>query len=396
MRNIFHVYASNGSADQELNLPASDYEMLDLMDRLRLKPGSPPYLEVLEYRDYDYLAEQIQEQADIYQLNGLARKLAGLDDFGRAAFEGLVGMEIQKGAGPVPLPRLIDFANSPVCCHVVEVAMTDYELGRFYAENGFVPEAEDLTDEAFELLDFSKIGQEYRAADGGVFTSLGYVMQNAEVPHRSEAMDFQPHKPPYAILLNTMSLPLIPGEKQDPIPIQLPAHSEQLQETLEKLGCTSWSNTMVSILDCPLPAWNHQIFLDEEIPQVFKLAEQLRQLEADGKLVKYKAVLEAADCQDVAEAVLLAETVDDYNLLPDIRTVEEAAKDDLRISIDEITMGRLLPHINLHGYGLEMLERYNAQLTGYGQIGREDGQPIQTQHPEALENTQQFGMEMMQ
>ena len=153
---------------------------------------------------------------------------------------------------------------------------------------------------------------------------------------------------------------------------------------------------MVSILDCPLPAWNHQIFLDGEIPQVFKLAEQLRQLETDGKLVKYKAVLEAADCQDAAEAVLLAETVDDYNLLPDIRTVEEAAKDDLRISIDEITMARLLPHINLHGYGLEMLERYNAQMTGYGQLGREDGQPIQAQRSEAPENTRQFGMEMMQ
>ena len=66
MSRIFHVYASNGSADQELDLPASDYEMLDLMDRLRLNPGAPPYLEVLEYRDYDYLAEQIQEQADIY------------------------------------------------------------------------------------------------------------------------------------------------------------------------------------------------------------------------------------------------------------------------------------------------------------------------------------------
>ena len=396
MSRIFHVYASNGPADQELDLPASDYEMLDLMERLRLKPGAPPYLEVLEYHDYDYLAEQLQEQADIYQLNGLARKLAGLDDFGRAAFEGLVGMEIQKGAGPVPLPRLIDFANSPECCHVVEEAMTDYELGRFYAENGFVSEAEDLTDEAFELLDFRKIGQEYRTSDGGVFTSLGYVMKHSEVPHLSETMDFQPHKPPYTIQLNTMSLPLTPCPKRDPIPIQLPAPSEQLQETLEKLGCTSWSNTMVSILDCPLPAWNHKIFLDEEIPQVFKLAEQLRQLEANGKLVKYKDVLEAADCQDVAEAVLLAETVDDYNLLPDIRTVEEAAKDDLRISIDEITLGRRLPHINLQSYGLEMLERYNAQLTGYGQIGREDGQLVQTQHPEAPENTRQFGMEMMQ
>ena len=61
MRRIFHVYASNGPADRELDLPASDCEMLDLMERLRLNPGAPPYLEVLDCRDYDYLAEQLQE-----------------------------------------------------------------------------------------------------------------------------------------------------------------------------------------------------------------------------------------------------------------------------------------------------------------------------------------------
>lgn len=93
MPKIFHVYASNGPAYKELDLPASDYEMLDLMEQLQLAPKELPYLEVLEYHDYDYLAEQILEQPDIYQLNGLARQLAGLDSFGRAAFEGLIGMD---------------------------------------------------------------------------------------------------------------------------------------------------------------------------------------------------------------------------------------------------------------------------------------------------------------
>ena len=146
MSEIFHVYASQGPNNYvEMDLPASDYEMLDLMERLRLEPGQPPYVEILKFRDgYDYLEKCIPELPDIYQLNALAKKLAEFTSVqDMASFEGLVGKEIEKGAAPVELPQLIDFAYSTDCCHVAEDAVTDYELGRFLAENGFVPEAED-------------------------------------------------------------------------------------------------------------------------------------------------------------------------------------------------------------------------------------------------------------
>ena len=49
MAEIFHVYASHGRHNYvELDLPASDYEMLDMMERLRLEPDQLPYLEVLD------------------------------------------------------------------------------------------------------------------------------------------------------------------------------------------------------------------------------------------------------------------------------------------------------------------------------------------------------------
>ncbi len=52
MAEIFRVYASQGKDNYaELGLPASDYTMLDLMERLRLKPGQLPYVEILKYRE---------------------------------------------------------------------------------------------------------------------------------------------------------------------------------------------------------------------------------------------------------------------------------------------------------------------------------------------------------
>ena len=394
MHDICRVYAANGeNSFMELDLPATDYEMLDMMERLHLEGGKPPYLEVLKFREeYSYLERCVHEQPDIYQLNALAKKLSEFTSVQEmAAFEGLVGKEIGKHAVTIELPRLIDFAYSTDCCHVAEDAVTDFQLGKFLVENDFIEDVNNLPDSALALLDYGKIGREHREQEGGVYTGFGYVEQHTDVRHVSETMDYQPHKPAYTILLNVLPVPLIPGEKRDPIPVELPASSEQLQATLEKAGCASWSNVMTAILDSPLPAWNRRIFMDDEVPQIIQLAEKLRQLDADGKLMKYKAILAATDCQEVADAVALAETVDEYMLLPEVRTLEEAAVDDLRISIDPITMGRLQPYIDLRGYGVAMLEYHNAKLTSYGRLDR-DGEPIQLVRDEP----RQGGMEMMQ
>lgn len=75
---IFHVCASQGASNYaELDLPASDYEMLDLMERLRLGTGQLPRAEILRFREeYDYLETCIQELPDVYQLNAPAGKPA--------------------------------------------------------------------------------------------------------------------------------------------------------------------------------------------------------------------------------------------------------------------------------------------------------------------------------
>ena len=377
----------------ELSLPATDYEMLDMMERLHLEDGKLPYLEVLKFREEcDYLERCVHEQPDIYQLNALARKLSEFTSVQEmAAFEGLVGKEIGNRAVTIELPRLIDFAYSTDCCHVAEDAMTDFQLGKFLVENDFIEAVNNLPDSALALLDYGKIGREHREQEGGVYTGFGYLEQHTDVRHVSETMDYRPHKPAYTILLNVLPVPLISGEKRDPIPVELPASNEQLQATLEKAGCASWSNVMAAILDSPLPAWNRRIFMDDDVSQVIQLAEKLRQLDADGKLTKYKAILAATDCQEIADAVALAETVDEYMLLPEIRTLEAAAADDLRISIDPITMGLLQPYIDLRGYGIAMLEYHNAKLTSYGRLDRA-GEPIQLVRDEL----QQGGMEMMQ
>ena len=237
MRNICRVYAANGEKTfLEMDLPATDYEMLDMMERLRLKEGELPYLEVLKFcEEYDYLERCVHEQPDIYQLNALARKLSELTSVQElAAFEGLVGKEI---AAAIEIPRLIDFAHSADCCVVAEDAMTDFQLGKFLVENDFIEDVSGLPDSMLALLDYGKIGREHRAEGNGVYTSLGYAEQQSEVRCVSKNMDFQPKKPGYTILLNIAATPLDRLIQQDDmVRLELPASEEQVQSLLERLG----------------------------------------------------------------------------------------------------------------------------------------------------------------
>ena len=69
-------------------------------------------------------------------------------------------------------------------------ALNDRQLGRFYAENGFVPEVENLSDEAFNLLDFEQIGRKMRKGEDGTFVERsidgpgGYVVRHSELKQR--------------------------------------------------------------------------------------------------------------------------------------------------------------------------------------------------------------------
>ena len=382
MAEIFHVYASHGRNNYvELDLPASGYEMLDMMERLRLEPGQLPYVEVLKVREeYDYLERCIHEQPDVYQLNALARKLSEFTSMQEmAAFEGLVGKEIGQKAVTIELPRLIDFAHSTEHCYVAEDAMTDYQLGKFLVENDFIVEANGLPDAALALLDYGKIGREHREQEGGVFTGFGYVEVYEDVRHVSETMDFQPRKPPYTVLVNMAAIPLAGGriQKEDLLQLRLPTPEPQMREALEKLEIQDWKDVAVSIVDSPIPGLNHTMHFDGEMPLILELSQRLTELDGRGELPKFKAILAANDCQEISRMISLAAEADEYFFEPQISSPEDVARSELSMVICGKDAETLLPHINLERYGLALLARDHAVVTSYGFIERDKTQQVQ-------------------
>ena len=161
-KKIISIYMGNpdNSNHAELELPATPWEMVDAMDRLRLSEGQEPYWQVEDMGRYEFLAPHL-DGYDLYQFNALAEKLRTFGDVDAVAFEGLVQIELnnlyQNNGGDLTLRRVLDLAYSVDCCHVVPEVRDDAALGKFYVENDFLPELEKVPDKVLEMLDYAII-----------------------------------------------------------------------------------------------------------------------------------------------------------------------------------------------------------------------------------------------
>lgn len=399
MDKIFDVYlakadAPGSEACARLDLPAQPWALLDALDKLRLRDGEEMYLEIDNYYDFGFLAPYFEDKpCSLYELNALALKLGELDARQSAAFEGLVKVEVSKNQGPVSMPRLIDLAYSADCCHVVPEVKNDFELGGFYAGNGFVPSVDGLSDELFEMLDFEKIGRDLRRGEGGVFTSGGYVVQHEDLNEVYKNLDLTPpHKPDYQILLE-VSL----GHFGDPeydndnlVQLKLPASSHAINAMLNELCAASVEEIGWRCLDCRIPALMDAVTDAESFGKINSFAVALFKMN-DEQAMQYKTVIEATECKALTDAEELRDHIGEHIFNRNISSPIEMACLDLSLMMDEDKAARLKPFVDLYGYGKSVITKYNATLTAYGAVSRKDLQPVQT----ISETQAQKGMEMV-
>lgn len=181
--------------------------------------------------------------ASLNELNDLAGRLAVLDETEQEAFDGLLRLEIQRKVesnGSILTMqdlRTLAVSAGADCCHVVG-ATSDAELGRFYAENGFMEELDGLSDDVFEMLDFGKIGKALRTGENGTFTRSGYVVNHSELVTAPPCAKELPEKPEY---LFRLTLGLHPDLEDDrTVTLELPASAEALREVQKQLGADGW------------------------------------------------------------------------------------------------------------------------------------------------------------
>lgn len=186
----------------EIALPATAYELLDAFEKIHITNQQDMSMEILNC-ELDYLPQLIASDVNVDELNHLAGRLSSMSQWELDCFEGMTMMDaIQTQYAPIAIDRLINMTHSMSDCHVVYEAHDDASLGKFYADNSFVPELETLSERIFPWLDYGKIGKEMREGEGGVFTPNGYVVQNGGIAEIYQSRAAIPtEKPDYAVLL---------------------------------------------------------------------------------------------------------------------------------------------------------------------------------------------------
>ena len=385
-KKVFAVYLAkedvpNSEAYATLELPASPWELWDAMEKVRLKDGEALYMEIDDYYAFEYLAPHLEElDISLNELNDLAARLATLDEVQGIAFDGFLRMEVQNkvdtNGGVITLQDLRDLAVSAKtdCYHVVDAA-DDAQLGRFYAENDFVPELDGVSNEVFEMLDFAGIGRMMRCSENGVFVGSLYVLQDGELTTAPPCPKELPPKPSH---LFRLTLGLHPDFKDArTATLNLPATEAELSAAQEQLGTLEWENAVVLDYDGVIPNAANFADLPMEMNAFNSFSGAVRDIPfPDRQIPKLKALLEQFEVKDIGTAMQLVEHLEDYNLTPKLSSPQETAIDQLHFMTDEHSVELLLPHVNLYAYGCDIIREDNAVLSPYGLLHRADYQPM--------------------
>ena len=380
----------NSDAYAKLDLPASPWELWDALDKVRLNEGEQLYMEIEDYFAFGYLAPYLDGlEISLNALNDLAVQLAALDEVQEVAFDGFLRMEVQNkvntNGGVITLQDLRDLAVSAKtdCYHVVDAA-DDAQLGRFYAENEFVPELDGISDEVFEMLDFAGIGRMMRCSENGVFVGNLYVLRDGELTTAPLVQKALPEKPGYLFRL-TLGLHPDIGDART-VTLDLPAAEAELLDAQAQLGTEGWEGVAVIDYDGIIPYAADFTDLPMELVEFNVLAAAVRDMPSPEKqLPKLKALLEQFEVRDIATAISLTECLDDYVLTPEISSPQETAIDQLHFMTDDHSAELLISHVNLYAYGCDLIKEDNAVLSPYGLLHRADYQPMLTPVQKASE-----------
>ena len=385
-KRILRVYLAKNdtpysAAYAKLDLPASPWELWDAMEKVRLQTDDILYMEIEDYFAFEYLSPHLDGlDISLNELNDLAAQLAALDEVQGIAFEGMFSIEVQRkvnaNGGVITLQDLRDLAVSAKtdCYHVVDAA-DDAALGRFYAENDFIPELDGVSDAVFKMLDFAGIGRMMRQGENGVFVGSLYVLCVGELTAAPPCPKELPPKPSH---LFRLTLGLHPDFKDArTATLNLPATEAELSAAQEQLGTLEWENAVVLDYDGIIPNAANFADLPMEMNAFNSFSGAVRDIPfPERQIPKLKTLLEQFEVKDIGTAMQLVEHLEDYNLTPKLSSPQETAIDQLHFMTDEHSVELLLPHVNLYAYGCDIIKEDNASLTPYGLLHRADYQPM--------------------
>lgn len=350
-----------------LCLPAANAEIQDALERARSDNEHPDFSIVDYMCGQDYLNELLPKKASLYELDYLARRLEGMDDFEKAAFEGVVKMEQEPD-----LVKLINLTYNLADCHVVFEADNDEQLGKFYVDNDFIDELTAVSDEILQYIDYEKVGRIRREAEKGVYTSNGYVVQpesNMEMVYDGTNIPKPDDDSRYAFKIYLIEGCYEP-EKAKGVWLKLPASEPKIASALSELGAVSLDDCVFTHYQSIMPCFDGVFSESEDIEMLNTLSSAISKILDSNMGAKYKAALQYEYCTDLDFAIDIAQNLDCYNFYPELSSPEDYGRQALLEAAKLPSDDAAFKLLDFSRYGEAKMKEDGVQSTDYGLICR--------------------------
>lgn len=362
------LYDNTAYIGAHLCLPTVSSEIQDAIEKARITDEHPDF-NVMDYEcEQDCLNEVLPKKVSLDELNYLARRLSNMNDFEKAAYEGVVKMEKDPD-----LVKLINLTYNLDNCNVVFEAHNDEQLGKFYVENDFIEELINVPDEALRYIDYERVGRTRREAENGVFTNNGYVVQTEpemQIVYDGTNIPNPDEDTGYVFKLYLIKACYEP-EKAEGVWLKLPATEPEIASALSKLGA-SLDECVFTHCKCSISCFTDVFSENEDVEMLNTLSNTISKIISSNMGAKYKAALQYEYCTDLVFAIDIANNLDCYNFYPDLSSPEDYGRQALleasKLQADDIAF----KHLDFRRYGEAKMEANGVKSTDYGLICRNE------------------------
>ncbi len=355
----------------QLSLPATNIEIQGAFERARISFEYHGFT-VKDYDcEQDYLNEllpQKLQKASVNELNYLAKRLSRMDEFEKAAFEGIIKMEKEPD-----LVRLINLTYNLSECNVASGIQNDEQLGNFYVNNGFIPELEEASEKVLEYIDYEKVGRICREAEKGVYIESGYVVKSeTDIKVVYDGTNIPELDDDPECFFKLCKKGCFEAEKEKGVWLKLPALESKIESALSELSASSLDECIFTNCISNIPPLDDVFSATGDIGKLNKLSNAVTKIINNNMASNYKAALEYEGCTDLDFAIDIAQNLNCYDFYPSFCSPDDYGRQVLLensgLSPDDIAFELL----DFKKYGEEKMKIDGVLSTDYGLIRRNE------------------------
>ena len=367
----------------KLRLPAEPAFLKDAKMRAFIHENEPYQIELLgEWPSFLTSVLEKAKAVTLEEVNVLACLVAHMDSIQLETYEAAIQM---RQDAPVGIKDLLNLCYNLKCFEFRPGIINDRMLGEFCLEEDRLDWIHIFEVDVRKLLDPQRVGMDQRKEEMGIFTSKGYVFENA--------LSYQDiydgiHLPDIdGVAGGIFSLRLVGSQypEEQGTWLELPTTDLGFQWVLNRLNERTFDDCIIA--ESISTVQGLSVKQIDDIETLNELARRIQEFTDDRTLCKFEAALELEQCDSLEQALHIAENLDCYSYDPQMYSMAAYTRylfRELEINIDDPAFATF----DFQGYGERQLGLLESVQTAYGMITRNEDFLIQAQ-----QNTEQ-GMKM--